>query len=108
VGGGIKTWVFLRRLFRAAGVRRTFDIAAIHPYSANLPGLEYQMRKARRAMADAGLDGRPLLVTEMGVASWGDYPSSFVEGPDGSAPNSPGLSSQFTAHPLPICRGFIR
>jgi len=36
-------------------------------------------------MAGAGLGGRPLLVTELGVASWGSYPSAFVEGPTGQA-----------------------
>jgi hypothetical protein len=85
VSGGIKTWVFLRKLFRAAGTRRDFDIAAVHPYSASLTGLEYQLRKVRGAMAAAGLGGRPLLVTEVGVASQGNYPSAFVKGPAGQA-----------------------
>jgi hypothetical protein len=85
VNGGIKTWVFLRRLLRVAGVRRDFDIAAVHPYSVSLPELEFQLRKVRGAMAEARLGSRPLLVTEMGVASQGHYPSAFVKGPTGQA-----------------------
>lgn len=85
VGAGMKTWVFLRRLFRLPGVRRDFDFVALHPYSATLPELDYQVRRVRRAMTGADLGGRPLLVTELGVASWGSYPSAFVEGPVGQA-----------------------
>jgi hypothetical protein len=85
VNSGVKTWVFLRRLFRVAGVRRDFDVAAIHPYSTTLPELDYQLRKVRGAMVGAGLGSRPLLVSEMGVASEGDYPSVFVRGLSGQA-----------------------
>lgn len=85
VSGGIRTWVFLRKLLRVAGVRRDFDIAAVHPYSANLLGLEYQLQRVRGTMATAGLGGRPLLVSEVGVASQGDYPSAFVKGLEGQA-----------------------
>jgi hypothetical protein len=85
VSAGVKAWVFLRKLFRIAGVRRDFNVVAAHPYSANLPELEYQLRKVRGAMLQAGLGGRALLVTELGVASQGDYPSAFVKGPGGQA-----------------------
>jgi hypothetical protein len=85
VSAGIKTWVFLRRLFRRPGVRRDFDLAALHPYSTSLFELDYQVRKVRQAMAEAGLGRLPLLVSEIGVASWGDYPSVFVAGPGGQA-----------------------
>jgi hypothetical protein len=85
VNAGIRTWVFLRRLFRVGGVERDFDIAAVHPYSTTLPELEYQLRKVRGGMAAAGLGKRPLLVTELGVASQGTYPSAFVRGTAGQA-----------------------
>lgn len=85
VSAGIKTWVFLRRLFRRPGVRRDFDLAALHPYSTSLFELDYQVRKVRQAMAEARLGRLPLLVSEIGVASWGDYPSAFVAGPGGQA-----------------------
>lgn len=85
VSAGIKTWIFLRRLFRVPGVRHDFDLVALHPYSATLSELEYQVRMVRGAMAGAGLAARQLLVSEVGVASQGEYPSAFVEGPDGQA-----------------------
>lgn len=85
VHGGMKTWLFLRRLFRIPGVRRDFDLAAVHPYSATLPEMDYQLRKVRAEMQRAGLGRRPLLVTELGVASRGEYPSVFDRGPYGQA-----------------------
>jgi len=85
VHGGIGIGVFLRKLFRLPGVRRSFDIVAAHPYASSVPGVEYRLREARTAMVEAGIGNRPLLVTEMGVASSGDYPSAFVEGLDGQA-----------------------
>jgi hypothetical protein len=85
VNGGISTWIFLRRLFRVVGIRHDFDIAAVHPYSTMLPELEFQLRKVRGTMAAADLGDRPLLVTELGIASQGAYPSAFVKGLDGQA-----------------------
>jgi hypothetical protein len=85
VSAGMKTWEFLRGLFRQPRVRRDFDLAALHPYSTTLFELDYQLRKVRQAMTEAGLGRTPLLITEIGVASWGDYPSAFVEGTDGQA-----------------------
>ncbi|MBS1889308.1 MAG: hypothetical protein JSU06_19185 [Actinobacteria bacterium] len=85
VGAGMKTWVFMRRLLRVPGVRRGFDLAALHPYSATLPELNYQLQKVRAAMVAGGAGAKPLIVTEFGVASYGDYPSAFVEGESGQA-----------------------
>lgn len=85
VGAGMKTWVFMRQLLRVPGVRRDFDFAAIHPYSANLAELNYQLEKVRAAMVAGGAGRKPLIVTEIGVASHGDYPSAFVEGEAGEA-----------------------
>jgi Glycosyl hydrolase catalytic core len=85
VGSGMKTWVFMRRLLRVPGVRRDFDFAALHPYSANIPELDYQMEKVRSAMVAGRAGRKPLIVTEFGVASHGDYPSAFVRGEAGEA-----------------------
>jgi hypothetical protein len=85
VGSGMKTWVFMRRLLRVPGVRHDFDFAALHPYSATIPELDYQLEKVRAAMVAGGAGSEPLLVTEFGVASHGGYPSAFVEGEQGQA-----------------------
>jgi hypothetical protein len=85
VGYGMKTWVFMKRLLAVPGVRRDFDFAALHPYSANIPELDYQVEKVRAAMVAGGAGRTPLIVTEFGVASHGDYPSAFVVGEEGQA-----------------------
>jgi len=85
VGYGMKTWVFMRRLLAVPGVLGDFDFAADHPYSANIPELDYQVGKVRAAMVAGGAGSKPLIVTEFGVASHGAYPSAFVEGEEGQA-----------------------
>jgi hypothetical protein len=85
IEGGMLPWEFLRRMYRVPGVRRDFDVAALHPYAASVRGVEYEVRQTRRVMARAG-DGRePLQLTELGVASGGEYPNSFDRGPRGQA-----------------------
>jgi hypothetical protein len=85
VGAGMKTWIFMRRLLRVPGVRRDFDFGAVHPYSATIPELDYQLERVRRAMVAGGAGRKPLIVTEFGVASSGAYPSAFVLGEKGQA-----------------------
>ena len=85
VGAGMKTWVFMRRLLRVRGVRRHFDLAALHPYAANILQMNYQLRRVRAAMAAGGAGRKPLIVSEIGVASDGFYPSAFVKGRIGQA-----------------------
>lgn len=85
VGAGMKTWVFMRRLLRVPRVRRHFDLAALHPYSANMSAMSYQLSRVRAAMAAGGAGRKPLIVSEIGVASDGFYPSAFVKGRIGQA-----------------------
>lgn len=85
VGAGLLPWVFLRRLYRVPGAERNFDMVAVHPYAVSVGRMSEQIRAAREVMAAAG-DGRtPLLVSELGVASWGSFPSGFVRGSQGQA-----------------------
>ncbi len=85
VEGGMLPWEFLRRLLGVPGVGRTFDLVALHPYSSRLRDLALQVRLARRAMARAGLARMPLLVSELGVASDSQLPTSFNRGRTGQA-----------------------
>jgi polysaccharide biosynthesis protein PslG len=78
VSYGMKTWVFMRRLLRVPGVLDYFDFAADHPYSASVEELDFQIEKVRAAMVAGGAAGKPLIVTEFGVASHGARPSSSV------------------------------
>jgi hypothetical protein len=85
VGAGLWPWVFLRRLYRVPGVKKDFDLVAVHPYAAKVSDMVEQIESARYVMAEAGDAGTRLLVTEVGVASWGSFPSTFVKGPAGQA-----------------------
>jgi len=77
VEGGMLPWTFLRKLYLVPGVRGTFDLAAVHPYSPTLEGMAYQVRKARQVMSAAGDAGKPLLISELGVASDSLLPTAF-------------------------------
>jgi hypothetical protein len=82
---GMLPWAFLRRMYRTPDVRRSFDVAAVHPYGSAIGTVVYQLRRARRVMAMAGDGGKPLRITELGVASAGIYPNSFDRGRRGQA-----------------------
>jgi hypothetical protein len=85
VEGGMLPWTFLRKLYGVPGVRGSFDLAAVHPYSSTLGGMTYQVRKARQVMAAGGDGGKPLLVSELGVASDSLLPTTFNRGSKGQA-----------------------
>ncbi len=85
VEDGPLPWRYLASLYRVPGVRRAFDVAALHPYSSSLAGVEYEIRRTRRVMARAG-DGRTrLLIGELGVASAAEVPTAFDLGRTGQA-----------------------
>jgi polysaccharide biosynthesis protein PslG len=78
-------WDFLRRLYAVPGFARSFDVVALHPYSASLRSLSYQVAQTRAAMAAAGDAAKPLEITEFGVASGGVRASPMVKTPAGQA-----------------------
>jgi hypothetical protein len=59
-------WDALRQIYRAGG-RRSFDIVAIHPYTARPSNVPRFLRAARRVMRRFGDRRKPLWVTEL---SW--------------------------------------
>jgi len=85
VEGGMLPWVFLRRLLAVPGAIRQFDLVAVHPYASHLRDVALQVRLAREAMARAGDARMPLLVSELGVASDSQLPTSFNRGKAGQA-----------------------
>ena len=85
VEGGMLPWTFLRKLYEVPGASRDFDLAAVHPYSSTVGGMAYQIRKARQVMARAGDGAKPLLVSELGVASDSPLPTAFNWGMRGQA-----------------------
>lgn len=85
VEGGMLPWRFLRELYAAPGVRRAADLIAVHPYSSSLGGMAYQIRRARQVMARAGDARKPLLISELGIASDSLLPTGFNWGMRGQA-----------------------
>jgi hypothetical protein len=85
VEGGLFPWEFLRRMYAVPQAKQAFDLVALHPYSTSLGALEYQLRAMRRVMARAGDGAKPLLVSEIGVASDGRFPNPFDKGRRGQA-----------------------
>lgn len=85
VEAGMKPWVFLRQMYEVRGVRRDFDMVALHPYAPRVRWVAEQIRFVRQVMGDAGDGRKPLLLTELGVASSGRYPNAYDKGPRGQA-----------------------
>ncbi len=85
VGAGYLPWTFLRKLYAVKGVKRSFDEVAIHPYAVSLSNTRAQVELTRQIMDRAGDGRKPLLISELGVASHGDLPSGFVQGESGQA-----------------------
>lgn len=78
-------WEFLRRLYRVPGFRADIDYVALHPYSADIGVLTERVRRTRAVMAAAGDRRKPLLVTEIGVASGSDSATAMDRGEAGQA-----------------------
>src|SRR5581483_2342546 len=53
------------------GIKREFDVVAIHPYAPNLDQLRKEMRRFRAAMRLGGDARSSLWITELG---WGSAP----------------------------------
>jgi hypothetical protein len=85
VQNGPLPWNFLRDLYRVDGIERHFDAVALHPFSPNLFGVEYQLSQMREAMARADDRRTRLEVTEIGWGSDGPPQSPLVKGVKGQA-----------------------
>jgi polysaccharide biosynthesis protein PslG len=80
----ISMWRFLDRLYRVKGAKKRFDGVAIHPYSPNIKGIRFQLRRAREVMRDHGDKKAPLFLTELGWGS-GEGSSDLYKGISGQA-----------------------
>jgi polysaccharide biosynthesis protein PslG len=85
VEAGITPWAFLRRMYRVRGVARSFDVLALHPYAPYVPWVEKEIRFVRAVMVEAGDGAKPMQLTEVGVASDGEFRNPYDKGPDGQA-----------------------
>lgn len=85
VEAGMLPWTFLRRLLAFPGAGRQLDLVAVHPYAYRVRDVALQIRLARQALARAGEAGKPLLISEIGVASDSRLPTDFNRGLRGQA-----------------------
>ncbi|HEU5105042.1 MAG TPA: hypothetical protein VFU11_04315 [Solirubrobacterales bacterium] len=102
VGAGIPPWYFLRRLFRVSTVRRNVDVVALHPYAATVSYMGREIEATRLVLDEAGARRLPILISELGVASWGSFPSAFVQGEAGQAAFLRGAFSWLLRHRLKL------
>jgi hypothetical protein len=79
-------WKYLARFYDEPSVSDSFDAVAIHPYSPDIKGLQFQLNKARKILDQHGDREKEILVTEIGWSSAkpkGDRP--LVKGKKGQA-----------------------
>ena len=76
---------FLRGLYRIRGLKKYFDVVAIHPYARDQRGVLGVVIRARRIM-NRGRDRRtPIWVTEVGWGTSGNGRRAFRTNPRGQA-----------------------
>jgi hypothetical protein len=75
---------FLREFYRVPGIKRDFDVVAVHPYGASLAQVKSNIRADRRVMLEAHDARTPVWVSEI---AWGSAPSdgNINVGRDGQA-----------------------
>jgi hypothetical protein len=61
-------WAFMRKLYAVKGIKRYFDVAAVHPYSATIGQFQTILSSVRRVMNAHHDRGTPQWITEVG---WG-------------------------------------
>ncbi len=70
--GGPHAWEFLNQLYnQVPGVKKSFEISALHPYASDLHHVRFEIEKFRGVMNDHGDQAKPLWITEIG---WGSDP----------------------------------
>jgi GH35 family endo-1,4-beta-xylanase len=83
-GKAIDAWKFLAKLYKR-GAKPFFDAAASHPYSGNLAGIKFQIKKFRKVMKKKHDGGADIWITEMGWGSKKHVASALGKGKKGQA-----------------------
>jgi Glycosyl hydrolase catalytic core len=76
---------FLKKMYRVRGIKKTFDVGSVHPYSGTLKKMTGQIKLARNAMKKGRDRKAPLWITEIGWASDGPEGWPIVVGEAGQA-----------------------
>lgn len=69
--GSMNAWKFLDKLYKKRGIKRSFDVAAIHPYATSIQYVKKWIRKFRAVMKKHHDSKSGVWVTEVG---WGSDP----------------------------------
>lgn len=92
-------WKYLGRLYKVKGIERAFDGVALHPYSPNLEGIEFQLDKARDKIEKNHDRRTGIWITEIG---WGSDPPTadrpLIKGEAGQADLLRKSFSRLTTH----------
>lgn len=83
--GSMPAWDFLDKLYALPGAASRFDAVGVHPYSPNLRGVRYQLKKIRASMRKAGDGATAVEVTELGWSSGTSDSFFFFAGRKGQA-----------------------
>lgn len=62
-----RSWTYLGALYKRGKIRRSFDIAALHPYTQSHRGVVELTRRFRKVMRRHRDRRRPLWITELGL-----------------------------------------
>jgi hypothetical protein len=74
-----KSWTFLDALYKRGDIRRSFDVAALHPYTRTARGVVTLTKRFRRVMRRHRDGRRPIWITELGLpASRGRHDSDSL------------------------------
>jgi hypothetical protein len=72
------SWKYLAQIYSVPGARQTFDIVAVHPYTAHADGIPLILGKVRTVMDQFGDSAKPILATEISwPSSQGKAPQQF-------------------------------
>lgn len=75
------SWQYLADIYAVPGAGRTFDVVAIHPYTARPTGVIEILRRVRAVMDRSGDSRKPILATEITwPSSQGKAPPQFGVG----------------------------
>jgi hypothetical protein len=85
-------WDFLSGLYKVSGFKNSFDVAALHPYTASLDGFRRQILRFRAPMTNHGDIAKPLWLTEF---AWGSAPPDSFGINKGLAGQAQMLSGSF-------------
>lgn len=78
-------WKFLNKFYKSKGIKKKFDGVAAHPYSPDIGGVKFQLRKLRGAMKKNGDKRTKLYVTEIGWGSDSIKGNPLTKGRKGQA-----------------------